>query len=217
METTPQPIIYSNNSTDSFFRKKYNSTVSFAIGILLFLLPFIQLKCGSVTIAENSGIGLATGSDWKVSMLGGSNELFKALDSTKTNSEKKSLKIDPNWFILLALIFGVIGLVVTLIKWNMKNIASMCVGILAAVMLLAAMIHLRVLIKSQMPTGNKNDSLDMGGMGGVVGISFTAWFYMAMAAFTAAAFFSYRHYKNELDDALAKVIDFEFQKRQQQL
>jgi hypothetical protein len=79
-------------------------------------------------------------------------------------------------------------------------------------MLIAAMVHLKILMKSQIPTGNKSDSLDFN-MGGIVAIEFTIWYYLSLAAFAAAAFFSYKHHKIEEQDAINSFVDFEFQKK----
>src|SRR5450432_803905 len=106
MDSSPEPVYYRHDSADNFFRKKYTATFSFAVGILLFLLPFARLKCSSVVIAENSGIGLATGSQWKITMMGGADDLFKNINGSKSNNERKVLKIDPDWFLLLAIVFA---------------------------------------------------------------------------------------------------------------
>lgn len=212
MDSTPQPVYYKNERAGNFFRKRYTATIAFAAGILLFLLPFVQLKCSSVVIAENSGIGLATGSQWKVTMMGGTDALFKNINASKSNSDRKVLKIDPDWFLLLAIVFAVGGIIFSVSKWNMRAMASMSAGILAAVMLIAAMVHLKILIRSQIPTGNKNDSLDIN-MGGIVGIQFTIWYYLSLAAFTAAAFFSFKHHKIEEQDAINNFVDFDFQRK----
>lgn len=212
MDSLPQPVYYKHDSTDNFYRKRYTATISFVIGILLFLLPFVQLKCSSVVMAENSGIGLATGSQWKITMMGGTNELFKNITALKSNSDQKALKIAPDWFLLLSILFAAGGIVFSVSKWNMRAIASMSAGLLSAVMLIAAMIHLKLLIRSQIPAGNKNDSLDIS-MSGLVGIQFTIWYYLSLAAFAAAAFLSYKHHTIEMEDAISKVVDFEFQRK----
>jgi hypothetical protein len=212
MDSSAQPVYYKHDSTDNFFRKRYTATISFAIGILLFLLPFVQLKCSSVTIAENSGIGLATGGQWKVTMMGGTNDLFKNLNSLKSNSKREVLRIAPDWFLLLAIVFAAGGIIFSVSKWNMRAMVSMSAGLLSALMLIAAMIHLKILLKAQIPTGNKNDSLGLN-MGGLVGVQFTIWYYLSLASFAAAAFFSYKHHTIEMEDAISRVVDFEFQRK----
>jgi protein-S-isoprenylcysteine O-methyltransferase Ste14 len=212
MDLPQQPVYYKKENDDSFFRKRYTATISFAIGILLFLLPFVQLKCSSVTIAENSGVGLATGGQWNVTMMGGTDALFKSINASKSNSDRKALKIAPDWFLVLAIVFAIAGIIFSVSKWQMRSMAAMSAGILSAVMLIAAMVHLKILMKSQIPTGNKSDSLDFN-MGGIVAIEFTIWYYLSLAAFAAAAFFSYKHHKIEEQDAINSFVDFEFQKK----
>ena len=46
--------------------KKFSLTsASFLVGVLLFLLPFVEIKCNGQTFATNTGIGLAFGIDYK--------------------------------------------------------------------------------------------------------------------------------------------------------
>ena len=42
-------------------RKFSLTSISFLVGILLFLLPFVEIKCNDQTLATNTGIGLAVG------------------------------------------------------------------------------------------------------------------------------------------------------------
>ena len=212
MDPIQQPIVYTKSSIDNFFRKRYNTTVAFALGVLLFFLPFAQLKCGSVIIAENTGIGLASGSQWKITMIGDNTDLFKNINSSKSNGEREPIKTSPDWFLLLSLAMAAAGIILSISNWKTKSIATMSAGILAAVMLIAAIIYLKIMLKSQLPKGNKDDSFNLN-MDGVVGIKFTIWYLISLAAFLAAALFGYKHHKNEMNDAIEKMVDFDFQQK----
>ncbi|MCY7310973.1 MAG: hypothetical protein LH619_09355 [Chitinophagaceae bacterium] len=213
MESLISTVIYTNNDNSNFFRKKYTTTAAFSIGLLLFLLPFVQLNCGSVNIAENTGLGLATGSSWNISSLGSSDTILKELNDSKSNSEREKMKIEPDWFLVLAIAFAVIGIVISISNWKMRPLFAMSAGILAALMLVAAIVHLKILIKSQIPAGNIDYSLDMN-FSGLIKIKFTIWYYISLAAFLTAAFFSYMHHTIEMKDAIEGQIDFEFQQKQ---
>lgn len=209
MESQSTPVIYATGNAGNFFRKKYNTTIAFSIGLLLFLLPFVQLNCGTVTMAENTGLGLATGSSWKITGFGSSDKILKELSA----SEREKIKAEPNWFLLLAMVFAVVGIIVSVSRWSMRPLAAMSAGILAVLMLLAAIVHLSILVRSQIPASNKDDSLDMN-FSGLIKVKFTIWYYISLAAFIAAAFFSYKHHAIEMNDAIEGQIDFEFQQKQ---
>ncbi len=213
MESQTSTVIYTNNDNSNFFRKKYTTTVAFSIGLLLFLLPFVQLNCSSVTIAENTGLGLATGSSWKIGSLGTTESILKQFSEFKGNSEREKIKTEPDWFLVLAIAFAVTGIIISVINGKTRPLITMSAGILAALMLVAGMVHLNILVKSQIPAGNKDDSLGMD-FSGLIQVKFTIWYYISMAAFITAAFFSYKHHTIEMKDAIEGQIDFEFQHKQ---
>ncbi|MEO7982723.1 MAG: hypothetical protein ABI688_01450 [Bacteroidota bacterium] len=213
MDAPTSPVIYTGR-TDNFFRKRYNATIIFLGGLLLFFLPFAQFNCASVTIAENTGLGLATGAEWKVSSAGGMNSLLKELNKVKGNSTREKIKVPPDWFLLLGIVFAISGIIFSVSTLKIKHVASMSAGILAAVMLVASLIHLKMLIKSQIPLPNNNDSLGLN-YGHLLQVKFTTWFYLSMGSFITAAFLGYKHHRIEMNDAMDREIYFEFQTEQQ--
>jgi len=213
MESQTSTILYTDKDSSNFFRKKYTTTVAFSIGLLLFFLPFVQLNCASYTIAENTGIGLVTGSSWKIGSLGTTESILKQFSELKGNSDRQKIKTEPDWFLVLAIAFAVTGIVVSIISGKTRPLITMSPGILAALMLVAGMIYLNILVKSQIPASNKDDSLGMN-FSGVIKIKFTIWYYISLAAFIAAAFFGYKHHTIEMQDAIERQIDFEFQHKQ---
>jgi hypothetical protein len=208
MDSYSAPVVNSGNNPDHFFRKRYTSTVSLAVGVLLFLLPFAELKCVSVTLADNTGIGIARGQKWRSLDMGQANDIFSKINSEVGDGKKEPLETSPNVFALVALAAGVFGLAFSLSYHKMRPVVGICAGALAAVMLLAMMIQLKMLISSATRTNNFDSPYDLDG---VLKIQFTLWYYLSLFSFVAAAFFSYRHYKIELKDAMANFVDFEFQ------
>ncbi len=209
MEQT-SPVIFNDIKSNNFFRNRHTSTISFAVGILLFLLPFAEVKCGSVTLVGNTGIGLVIGSPWKTAMGLGDNEYFNKLKGPSEKTTREMLTGGPNIFAILALVFAAAGMAVSFSNHRTRSMAGMSTGILAALMLIALLIQYKLAMHSALSSSEDTKDIDMSMM---VKLKFTTWYYLSLASFAAAAFFSYRHSRIELEDAMAKSIDFEFQEQ----
>jgi len=163
-----------------------------------------------MTLADNTGIGIALGKRWRAVDMGQGNELMDKIHSPGKNGKKDAIETDPNVFALMALAAAVFGVAFTLTNHKMKPVIGICAGILAAVMLFGLMIQLKMVIRSA--TNTKSDDIPYS-LSGILKVQFTAWYYLSLASFAAAAFFSYKHHKIELEDAMANFVDFEFQKK----
>ena len=101
-------------------------------------------------------------------------------------------------FALIALGLGVIGLLLSFAKARGVLGIGMITGLLAAVALIVLMIDVKRQVKLEMPasSGGEDNNLfkGMNSFGDNMGISvvFTPWFYIAVIAFLAAAFFCYK-------------------------
>ncbi len=213
MEQTT-PVIYSDTKENNFFRKRHTNTISFAVGILLFLLPFAEVKCGSVTLVGNTGIGIAAGLPWKTAMGASDNEYFNKLRQPTATSSSQLLNEGPNVFAILALVFAALGVAICFSYHKMRSMAGLSAGILAAIMMIALLIQYKLAMKSAL---SSSDDLKDVNMGAMLKLKFTAWYFLSLVSFTAAAFFSYKHSRIELEDALEKTVDFEFQKKMESL
>ena len=213
MESQIQPVIYTNSSTNNFFRKRHTVTASFAVGILLFLLPFAELKCGSMTLAGNTGMGIALGTQWKVVMAGGADDFMKKAKESVKDEKENPLQAGPNIFAIVSLVVAAIGLAFASSNQKHKAMAGMSAGILAALMLIAVMVQYKLAMKSVL-SDNSKDTMNIN-MGMVLKVQFTMWYFLSLASFAAAAFFSYKHHVIEMEDAITKVVDFEFQKKKE--
>ncbi|MBK6826045.1 MAG: hypothetical protein IPG86_03845 [Chitinophagaceae bacterium] len=207
-------IQVSGSADHQFYRRRHNSTIAFAIGILLFLLPFVEFKCGNMALIGNSGIGLVIGSHWKVSSSWAKNELRERMGKGKTEAESL-LKDGPNIFAIAALAAGLFGLGIAFSSFNWRSMAGMCAGILAALMLIAVMVKFKIEMRG-LTSGKKlgDDQLGLD-VGGLLKIQFTIWYYFSLLAFIAAAFFNYMRDKLALRDAMAAAVDFDFQRQEQ--
>ncbi len=211
MVTTQHPVIYTAKGKE-FFRKPHNATLCFALGMLLFLLPFAEFKCGSMSLLGNTGIGIAIGQEWKVTAGLGKNEFMKKWDESN-KKDKELMKEGPNIFAIVALVAGLFGIVIAFIKVKWRTLAGMCAGILGSVMLLALMIQFKWLMRSMLSEKAAGDGPDFD-VGGILKLQFTFWYYLSLLSFIAAAFFNYMKGKVALEDAIAGSVDFEFQKTQ---
>jgi len=191
-------------TASGMFGSPIPSSVAFAVGILLFLMPFAELKCTSKADKENSGfsfsssafkvtntgLGLAMGSQWKVKMGG-----FGSFMGDEKDSMSKQKKQDPNFIAIAALGLGVLGLGLSFMKTRAGGMLSTVSGVLSAGALVGLMFDLKGKVKDMIPpkgSGGNEDSF-MGDMGDVsFKLGFTPWYYVAIVAFLAAAFFCYK-------------------------
>jgi hypothetical protein len=176
------------------FGTKIPSAVAFTVGILLFLLPFAQVKCGGTVLAQNSGLGIAIGSEWKAAKGGGG--LFDKNDLGGTNSTPdKQKKQDPNIYAIVALGLGVLGLLLSFANPKAGGTGGLVIGLLSAGALIGMMIDLKNSSQLKSPDVPKPDDgmLGLGNLNNAIPtMEFTPWFYIAVAAFLVAAFFCYR-------------------------
>lgn len=175
-------------SESNFFRKKYTTSVAYLVGILLFLLPFVQIKCNDMVLAQNTGIGLAFGTDYK--MAGQMQNLQDGFNMNTNAAESKASKESGKMYVfaLAALALGVIGLLLSL---NSRNFSvSMIVGALAAIALIIVMVQVKGDVQNKLKEGNTGPSE----FGNAVkaSVDFTLWFYLTIVSFLAAAFFSFK-------------------------
>ena len=178
------------------FGTKMPSTIAFLVGILLFLLPFSEIRCGGTKIMTKSGLDYAMGNDWKTVAGGlGTGDL-----QDKSMDAGKEQKGNTQYFIIAALGLAVIGLLLSFGNARAGGAGGMLTGLLAAGALIAFMIDL----KSNFANSLRDQALDKATEGAdnmgydkisnTMGdikptLAFTPWFYIAIVAFVAAAIF----------------------------
>ncbi len=196
-----------NTGRDNFIASPYSLTSAFAVALLLFLLPFIQVKCGSTTLAENTGIGLATGAQWKIATDWGKNPFTKELNEAMPK-DKNDLKTKPNIFAIIAITVGVLGLLFSLLKNPLRAVVCMSAGILGTIMLIAMLIQLKIMMRSASGKGEFE-----AGIGTIIKVQFTIWYFLSLFCYASAGYLGYRHHRNELEEQLKEARDFEFERR----
>jgi hypothetical protein len=192
METIQQEPVVTSPTTPSstgIFGTKFPATAAFLVAILLFLLPFAEVRCNGSAMANNTGLGIAMGSEWKEVV---TKNIFG--ESLNTNDSKKEFnqKRDPNIFAIAALALGVLGLLMALLNFNGGGKINLIVGLLAAASLIAMLIDLKSKVKSD--TSVKSSDLNFN-VGTKITVDGTAWFYFTLILFLAAAFFGWQQSK----------------------
>jgi hypothetical protein len=187
-----QPVYAPASAAPGMFGTKIPAMVAFCIAVVLFFMPFVDIKCNGTSLQTISGLQLATGFKMKdnSSLLND-----KKTDSTTTTTTKTDKK-DPNLYAMIAGLLGILGLLLTLTDAKAAIGGAMITGIASAGALIGLMIDIKKKAKLDMPgTGTKSSdtlSLDKLTDNMKITVDFTPWFYIAVIAFLAAAFFCYK-------------------------
>lgn len=217
MDTAQASLFHSDQKVSVFFRKRHTVTVAFAVGVLMFLLPFAEIKCNKVSLARNSGIGIAIGSEWRLSTYSSGSKFFSDSVFKNSKSPANSLSDGPNIFAIAALAAGLTGLLFCFSFSKSRSLICMSAGILAAVMLIALMIQLRYSMNSGLKDGGTKEDIKGIDMSSIISVSFTAWYYLSFLSFSIAAFLALKHNRIEMEDAIRNSFDFEFQQEEKNI
>jgi formate hydrogenlyase subunit 3/multisubunit Na+/H+ antiporter MnhD subunit len=137
-------------------------------------------------VANNTGLGIATGTEWKEVV---TKSIFgSGFQNNPSTNESKVQKQDPNVFAIAALALGVIGVLIAFLTPKGGGRFNLFVGALAAVSLIAMLIDLRSKLKSE--NSVKSSELDLNA-GVIVTVDGTGWFYFTIILFILGGVFSY--------------------------
>jgi hypothetical protein len=187
METigTQESTLQASTAPRGMFGGNIASAVAFLVGILLFLLPFAEVRCNGTVLANNTGLGIAMGSDWKELV---TKNMLGVSDGTETTEKREYTRShDPNVFAIIALALGVIGLLLAILVVARKSNINFYIGLLAAAALVAMLIDLRSKAKSD--TSLKSSDVDLN-VTMKITVDGTAAYYIAVIVFIAAAILS---------------------------
>jgi len=211
-QPTSAQQVYVPASNPDMFGTKIPSTVAFAIAVLLFFMPFVDIKCNGMKIQSVSGFQLATG----VTIKSGQSDM-PYLDDVKpggvddaiTKTTTKSDKRNPNMYAMIGLALGVIGLGLCFVKNKMTAGGGMVAGVLGAGALIGLMLDVKKAAKTNLLGGLGDKTKDVtngevpdldSGFNKIgkdlsdmsISVDFAPWFYIAVIAFLAGAFFCYK-------------------------
>jgi len=194
MDTTQAPPAANTVTTSSYrgiFGSNIPATIAFVIAILLFLLPFAEIKCGKSVIANQTGVGFAMASEWKAQGL---------FDQKEMQKNKKSDQPGNSQMIIIAvLVLTVMGLLLSVAKAN-GNLAAL-MGLVSVAGLIYFMIDLNNDFKRNMKNNPVDNNADDGNIFGnafnnvKVSLDFTPWFWIAMVLLLLAAILSWQRNK----------------------
>ena len=197
-QPTASPTYAPASAAPGMFGTKVPASVAFAVGILLFLLPISEVRCGGTKLATKSGLDYAMAKEWKPATGGmlGKNDL-----QDKTMSSSKEERGNTQYFAIGAMALGLLGLL--LCFGNTKTAGG---GIVAGLLAAGASIGLMLDEKNNFAQSLKSQAVDkaqdgadnfgLDKIGNTMGdlkptLAFTPWFYVAVVAFAAAALFCY--------------------------
>jgi hypothetical protein len=182
------------SSDDTFSIQRYIRPFFWAIGLLLFLLHFAEIKLNGQRLGKNTGLRLATGKNFKIAV---SDDLIPSKErnpvegdylhsgTTLTESSDESGKL--YYTVLAALVAGIGGLLFSLAKKRPKHI-ELIAGIAAALLLLSLMPLLKKDIGGQ-STGMEDIPI----LGKIeITVAFTLWYWLCIVSFLVAAALSYK-------------------------
>ncbi|RYY58368.1 MAG: hypothetical protein EOO05_16670 [Chitinophagaceae bacterium] len=174
--STVNPPIY---APPTVFGTRTPSAVVLGIGLVLFLLPFLELRCNGVALGKFSGVQLATG--FKIEVPGTNNTLTGRLQEvSQENGETR--QHDGNPYALAALILS--GVALGLAFSDRKAAVTVCgiAAALAAIALIVVMVDVKRQLAGEVVSDN----------GVLITIGFTPWFYISILAAITGAFFAFR-------------------------
>ena len=190
------------------FGSKVPSVSAFAVAVLLFLMPFIDIKCNGVSLQQVKGFELATGFQMKK---GSSTPYLDDIKTDKVDNEitkatTQTDKKEPNLYAMIALGLGVLGLILSFTNVRAAIGGAAIAGVAATGAMVGLMLDVKKKVKMDLPDlTNQTPDNDVGNTMDKIGnemknvtdkmnitVDFTPWFYIAAIAFLVAAFFCYR-------------------------
>jgi hypothetical protein len=187
-------IVMATTTTTDLYRKPYLTTAVYALALLLFLLPFFNIKCNDVSMAKLSGISMATGG--KPSLSGDLEDMQNSFPGASRRSAA-SVDGEGQLFItaLFAMLLGVAGLLYSIFNKDENQRAGMYIGGLGALALVGAWIQVNSVVSenTKMQGGPQPDDRFTAMMR--ISASPTFWFILCLLCFVAAAFISYQKSK----------------------
>jgi hypothetical protein len=167
--------VSSSASATGLLGTKIPSSIAFLLGILLFLLPFAEIRCNGAAVANNTGLGIATGAEWKEVVT--KNIFGNGFQNNPSTNDSKVQKQDPNIFAIAALALGVIGVLIAFLTPKGGGRFNLFVGVLAAVSLIAMLIDLRSKLKSDNSVKSSELDLNAGVIVTVDGTGMVLFYY----------------------------------------
>lgn len=192
-ETPVTPVYQPAASRGGIFGTGIPSTIAFAVALLLFLMPFAEIKCGGTKFMDKKGIDFAMNKDWNIASKGMGDDIFK--DGTKKPSNKEG---QAPLFVIAAMALAVIGIGVSLIKSKGGAMLTALVGFAGIASLVGFMVMLKSWFDKEMAKDEADKVKDStSGFGDVkLSLDYTIFLYVCVACFLVAAVFALLRMQN---------------------
>jgi len=187
------PVVTSTKtSSPGIFGTNIPASVAFLVAIVLFLLPFAEIKCGGVTIANQTGVGFVTNQEWK-----SFDKPRRYLESAKPAKEDEFG--NSQLILIVVLVLALIGFLVSVTNTN--GMIAVMLGLLSA----CGLIYFLFDLKSNFDASVHKDAIDQAmqssrELGNTFNsskptLSFAPAFWISLLALLAAVFFSWQRRK----------------------
>ena len=191
---TPVTPVYQAAPSSGFFGTGIPSTIAFAVALLLFLLPFAEIKCGGTKFMNKKGIDFAMNKEWNIASKSMGEDLFK--DGTKKPSNKEG---QAPMMVIIAMGLAVLGIFVSLVKSKSGSVLTAAVGLAGVASLVGFMVTLKSWFDSEMAKDAAEKTKDStSGFGDVkLTLDFTIFCYLCLACFLVATVFAFLRMQNK--------------------
>jgi len=154
------------------------SAVTLAVAVALFLLPFFEINFANIFVMQNSGLGIAAGTDWNMS------GIFGSIPGRSLHLEHVG-KYGPNLYAIIAFLLGSFAFTLSLFKLKRAQQIAMVFCIFTAALLIGLWIDLRQSMNFSGINANKENIFTLR-------FQPTPWYYVAVIASLVGAFFCYK-------------------------
>jgi hypothetical protein len=208
--STDKQLVFKLNV--GFLSSRFSAPGSFVVALLLFLLPFINFKCGSVKIGHITGVQAVFKQHPTVNenMFGDMMWPLKGAASSGDDKESTSKKTTPNKdnekfyeateeldqnsgtsiLLLLAFVTGIAGAAFAFFKKSWSALAGLVAGLGAAGFMLLCAIMLFTTVRQSLLSSR------VGGFGDIgISVSPSIWYYLSAILFVVAGWLSRRQYQ----------------------
>lgn len=179
------------------------SPAAFAAGLLLFFMPFVQFKCKMDKETKKLTELFDSGQRMPVIQMTGIDMLRGRLSKPDGGKPQTETEAGPaegkvQWvnkvsYAIFAFSLALTGLALSFFHFKNRAIVVMVIGLMAATSLLLLLFQFR---GDYLQRQLKTEYFDFDR---AIDVRFTIWFYLSVASFLLAAFFSYRQGLEELE------------------
>lgn len=184
-QTHQQEPLISISVNPKLIHGRFAISVPMALGILLFFLPFFNVKCNGLKLVSASGYHTAVGLEVKpekdLDFMKGFGERHD-LGTRSSNRSFKSDKQDPNYFLLAIMIIGTACAIIAATKLGKRLEISFWGALICSC--LFVVVQFQVITFTNRPEFS-SELIDLS-------VQCTFWFYLSFLLFALAIYIAYK-------------------------